>query len=91
MHIIKGKRAIRVQVKIYICEATLQGSRQGGSQSPILCMCSINVIMEAIEDRGYPIKIGHPSRQKGTEAVHFSGQCWDEQLNGALLFMDGIK
>ena len=33
-------------------EETLQGSGQGGPQSPIMCTCSIDVIMEDMEDKG---------------------------------------
>jgi hypothetical protein len=53
-------------------EATLQGSGQGGSQSPIMCMCSSDIILGAIEESGHPIEIEHPSRKGGTTSARYS-------------------
>jgi hypothetical protein len=72
-------------------EATLQGSGQGGSQSPIMCMCSSDVILDAMEEYGHPIEIEHPSQKEGTTFTRYIDQFVDDQSNGAVLFGDGIE
>ena len=72
-------------------EATLQGSEQGGSQSPIMCTCSSDVILDAMEEAGHPIKVEHPSRKEGTTSKRYIDQFVDDQSNGAVLFGDGIE
>jgi hypothetical protein len=72
-------------------EATLQGSGQGRSQSPIMCTCSINVILDAMEEAGHPIGIEHPSRKEGTTSTRYSNKFVDDQSNGKVIFGDGIE
>ena len=72
-------------------EATLQGSGQGGSQSPIMCTCSIDVILDAMEEAGHHMEIEHPSRKEGKASKRYSDQFVDDQSNGAVLYGDGIE
>jgi hypothetical protein len=72
-------------------EATLQGSGQGGSQSPIMCTCSSGVILDAMEEAGHPMEFEHPSRKEGTTSKRYSDQFVDDQSNGAVLYGDGIE
>ena len=46
-------------------EAKLQRSGQGGSKSPIICTCSSDVILDAMEEAGHPSKSNtHHGRKK---------------------------
>ena len=57
-------------------ESAFPWSNQGGSQSPIMCTCSCNAILEAIKDEGYPIELKHPSCQKGTTQYDTAKISW---------------
>ena len=72
-------------------EAILQGSGQGGSQSPIMCTCSSDVILDAMEEAGHPIEIEHLSQKEGTMSTRYIDQFLDGQSNGSVIFGDGIK
>ena len=47
--------------------------------------------MEAMKDKGYPIELDHPSRQKGTTEIHGIDQYVEDQSNGAVSFGDDIE
>ena len=62
----------------------LQGSGQGGSQSPILCTNSSDVILDAVDEEGHPISLDHPSDHSEWRAIRYSDQFVDDQSNGAV-------
>ena len=56
-----------------------------------MCTCSIDVVLDAIEEAGHPIEIEHPSRKEGTTSTWYIDQFLDDQSNGSVLFGGGIK
>ena len=56
-----------------------------------MCTCISDVILDAMEEAGHPIEIEHPSRKEGTTSKLYSDQFVDDQLNGVVLYGDGIE
>ena len=65
-------------------ENHLQGSGQGGSQSPILCTNSSDVIMNVFDEAAHPIEFEHCSGDPTQRASRTIDQYVDDQSNGAV-------
>jgi hypothetical protein len=62
----------------------LQGSGQGGSQSPILCTSSSDVILDFFYEADHPIEFEHCSGDLTQRAFRTIDQYVDDQSNGAV-------
>ena len=62
----------------------LQGSGQGGSQSPTLCTNSSNVILDVFDEKGHTIEFKHCSGDPAKRASRTLDQYVDGQSNGAV-------
>jgi hypothetical protein len=65
-------------------EHRLQGSGQGGSQSPILCTTSSDVIMDVFDEVAHPIEYDHCSVDPTQQASRTIDQYVDGQSNEAV-------
>ena len=64
-----------------MAEEMLQGSRKGGSKSPIIFTHSNDVILDVMGDKVHPIDVDNPSQLKGTQPTCHIDQFIDDQSN----------
>ena len=72
-------------------EHRLQGSFQGGSQSPIIYTESSDITLEATKEDGYPILTKHPSGNPAWEAKRYGDQLMYDQSNGEVCAGDNAS
>ena len=71
-------------------EHRLQGSGQGGSQSPTFCTNSSDVILDVFDEKCHTIEFEHCSGDPAKRASRTLDQYVDDQSNGAVKARDDV-